>query len=73
MTFATLTRSSAPDLSASLSESIYHMIQRFEDYRQYRRTVAELRDLSTAQLADMGVSRSDIIRVSREAVYGPGA
>lgn len=73
MTFATLTRSSAPDLSASLSEAVYHTIQRVEDYIQYRRTLAELRDLNNAQLSDLGIHRSEIIRVSREAVYGPNA
>lgn len=73
MTYANYTQLGDTELRLSLSTSIYHMIQRFEDYREYRRTIAALRDLSSAQLADLGLHRSGIIGAAHEAVYGTRA
>jgi uncharacterized protein YjiS (DUF1127 family) len=36
----------------------------------YRRTVRELSDLNARQLSELGIHKSDIRRVAREAVYG---
>jgi uncharacterized protein YjiS (DUF1127 family) len=36
----------------------------------YRRTVRELSELNTRQLSELGIHRSDIRRVARDAVYG---
>ncbi|MBU2983256.1 DUF1127 domain-containing protein [Lentibacter algarum] len=36
----------------------------------YRKTVAELSELSNADLADLGMSRSGIHAVAYKAVYG---
>ena len=41
---------------------------RYTAWKKYSRTVAELKALSTRDLSDLGLSRSDIPRVAREAV-----
>ncbi len=38
--------------------------------RLYARTLAELRELSDRELADLGMSRLSIARVAHEAAYG---
>ncbi len=43
---------------------------RTEQYRTYRRTIRELSDLSDRALADLGLSRSMIKSIAREAAYG---
>jgi uncharacterized protein YjiS (DUF1127 family) len=42
-------------------------------YRVYRRTYAELNALTTRELDDLGISRSMITRLAREAAYGTQA
>jgi uncharacterized protein YjiS (DUF1127 family) len=37
-------------------------------WQRYNRTVSELNNLSNRELADLGLTRSDIPRVAREAV-----
>jgi uncharacterized protein YjiS (DUF1127 family) len=36
-------------------------------WKRYNRTVSELNHLSNRELADLGLSRSDIARVARDA------
>lgn len=71
MTFAPLYRSNDRALSLQLSADLFHLIQRVEDYRNYRRTVAALQSLNAMQLADMGIAPRDIKQAARKAVYGP--
>lgn len=40
---------------------------RYAKWQRYSRTVTELEALSNRDLADLGLSRSDIYRVAREA------
>lgn len=40
---------------------------RYSTWKRYARTVQELEALSTRELADLGISRSDIPRLAREA------
>jgi uncharacterized protein YjiS (DUF1127 family) len=40
---------------------------RYTSWKKYSRTVAELEALSNRDLSDLGLSRSDITRVAREA------
>ncbi len=40
---------------------------RIATWKRYSRTVSELNALSTRELADLGIMRSDIQRVAREA------
>lgn len=40
---------------------------RFAGWQRYNRTVNELQSLSNRDLADLGIARSDIHRLAREA------
>jgi uncharacterized protein YjiS (DUF1127 family) len=40
---------------------------RYSSWKRYARTVKELESLSSRELADLGISRSDIQRIAREA------
>jgi uncharacterized protein YjiS (DUF1127 family) len=42
----------------------------WNDYRAYRATLAELKDLTSRELSDVGLSRDALDRTAREAVYG---
>jgi uncharacterized protein YjiS (DUF1127 family) len=39
----------------------------FSNWRKYRQTVSELGRMTTRELHDLGIDRSDIHRVAREA------
>ncbi len=41
---------------------------RYSKWKRYARTVNELEGLSNRDLADLGIARSDIRRLAREAV-----
>lgn len=49
----------------SIFEPAMALINRFNDWRSYRRTVAELSGLTNRELNDIGISRSDIPAVAR--------
>ena len=70
MAYVTHSRSGSDALKLEISASIYGLMQRWEEKRAYRKTVAELRRLDAAQLADLGLHYSEITRVAREAVHG---
>ncbi|WFU12282.1 DUF1127 domain-containing protein (plasmid) [Rhizobium sp. CB3090] len=40
----------------------------FNNWRKYRRTVSELGRMSNHRLSDIGIERSDIPRIAREAL-----
>lgn len=40
---------------------------RYGNWQRYKRTVSELASLSDRDLADLGIARSDIPRLAREA------
>ncbi len=46
---------------------VSHIIARIRGYMRYRASVRALSHLSERELADIGISRSDIDNVSREA------
>ena len=52
----------------SLPHSAYTLTQRWMKFRNYRETINELRALDDRELADLGIGRSDITRLAREAV-----
>lgn len=64
------TRNNASALSGGFSTAIHAMVQRISDYRMYRRTIKELSALSSHDLADLGISRSEIPYLARNSVYG---
>lgn len=43
---------------------------RYAKWQRYSRTVSELEALSERELADLGIARSDITRIARQAVRG---
>ncbi len=43
---------------------------RISAWKRYNRTVTELNALTSRELNDLGISRSDIQRIAREAVRG---
>ena len=47
------------------------MIERIHDYRNYRRTLRDLRRLSNGQLEDIGVPRWRVHDVARGAEIDP--
>ena len=73
MTTATAARADAgiftagPERPLGISTRLQHAWHR---RRAYRRTLAELRGLTDRQLDDLGVSRPDLERFARQAVYG---
>jgi len=44
-----------------------NLTRSFNNWRKYRQTVTELGRMSTRELHDLGIDRSDIHRVAREA------
>jgi uncharacterized protein YjiS (DUF1127 family) len=45
-----------------------NLIRNFRNWRAYRETVNELGRLSNRQLADLGISRSEIAAIARKAI-----
>jgi uncharacterized protein YjiS (DUF1127 family) len=41
---------------------------RVATWKRYNRTVSELQSLSNRELADLGIARSDINRIAKDAV-----
>jgi uncharacterized protein YjiS (DUF1127 family) len=46
------------------------LVERRTRYALYKRTIEELGALTDRDLADLGVSRSDVRRIAYEAAYG---
>ena len=47
-----------------------NLTARFAQYRTYRSTLAELGMLTDCELADLGIHRSSIGEIAREAAFG---
>lgn len=45
-----------------------NLIRNYRNWRRYRETVTELNRLSNRELSDLGVSRSDIPAIARQAI-----
>ena len=45
-----------------------NLIRNYRNWRRYRETVSELSRLSTRELNDLGISRSEIPHVARKAL-----
>ncbi len=46
------------------------LVARYEQYRTYRKTLAELESLSKRELDDLGLNQHTLHAVAREAAYG---
>ena len=64
------TNSVAVPALSNLFTPLFSAIEAAVHYRNYRKTVAELSNLSSKELDDLGLSRSTIKSVAMEAVYG---
>ena len=60
----------ASSVNAGWSDVFASIAVKIKQYRLYRQSVNELRSLPNADLADLGLSRSNIRYVARAAVYG---
>jgi uncharacterized protein YjiS (DUF1127 family) len=74
MTTATATHPSAgvlvPGSERNLGAHGESLRVAWTKYRAYRRTLAELRDLTDKQLLDVGTDRASMKQFARKAIYG---
>lgn len=70
MAFATAIRTAETGIMDRISAFARELSARRAQYRVYSRTVNELAALSNRDLADLGLSRSQIESVAHEAAYG---
>jgi uncharacterized protein YjiS (DUF1127 family) len=59
-----------PHTSENTGGLLARLRRRWERYKVYRRTYAELSNLSSRDLGDLGISRNMISRLAREAADG---
>ncbi|KPP85391.1 MAG: putative conserved small protein [Rhodobacteraceae bacterium HLUCCO07] len=70
MAFAGNTQAAPHHGLAGLAVHVEALVERFNLYRHYRRTLAELGGLNARDLAEIGLCRSNIRSAAYEAVYG---
>ena len=51
-----------------MASRVNSLFGRYRNWRRFRKTVRELEQLSTRELDDIGISRGDIYRVSRQSI-----
>ncbi len=69
MAFASTHQTATQGATDRLAKIASDLVERFHKARLYRKTLNELSALSNVQLADMGLHRSMLKRVSYQAVY----
>jgi uncharacterized protein YjiS (DUF1127 family) len=67
---ATPGRSRASALQGSVDAGLGRVGAAWKQYRSYRRTLAELRGLSSRVLRDLDFHRGDLSAIARREVYG---
>lgn len=70
MAYVNSTRSASFGFADRAIRLVRSLREAAEQRRVYTRTIRELRGLSARELADLGIHRSMITRVAREAAYG---
>ena len=73
MTYINANRDYAAPLGQRLSETIVETISSFTNWRLYRQTLAELQNLSAAEMHDLGINPSMVRRIAYESAYGKTA
>jgi len=68
MAYTTQTHAASPILGR-IAGTFTDLMERRAKYRVYRQTLNELSELSGRDLADLGISRSNIKSVAYEAAY----
>lgn len=69
MAYATDTRAAGASLGQTISEFRAAMTDRLAKYKLYRSTMDELARLDDRDLTDLGISRSDIRDIAKDAAY----
>ncbi|MBL4807831.1 MAG: DUF1127 domain-containing protein [Rhodobacteraceae bacterium] len=69
MAYISIDQPTAPTLFNRIATAFVSMRQAQANNALFRVTLAELRGLSDRELHDLGLSRSSLIEVAREAVY----
>lgn len=69
MAFVSHIRATQTGTQNPISTAFHNMLERFKEYRLYRKTLAELNQLSDRELADIGLSRSMARRVAFDATH----
>jgi len=57
------------DRFSKRASTTMNLIQNFRNWRRYRETMNELSRLSNRELADLGISRSEIPYVARKSSF----
>jgi len=70
MAYVAGSRNTTIPMGARLAEIKTQLSEAYAAWRVYHRTVAELQQLTTRELSDLGISRSMIRRIAIEAAYG---
>ena len=67
---AFLTETHNTPISVRFSSAATSLVKDIKNYRMYRKTIAELENLTYRELDDLGINRSGIKASAKEAVYG---
>lgn len=70
MAYVSGTRTNTLSLGTRLGEIRTAFAEAFAAWRLYRTTLKQLRELSDRELEDLGLSRTSLPRIAREATYG---
>ena len=70
MAYIAGTRTNSISLGTRLSEIFSGFAEAYAAWRVYRRTLAELQELSVRELDDLGLNRGNIQAAAYEAAYG---
>ncbi|MEM6479227.1 MAG: DUF1127 domain-containing protein [Pseudomonadota bacterium] len=70
MAYATAPITARFDLVTRIRAYAAERLEDFARYRDFRKTYAELQELSDRELDDLGIARANLRQISIETVYG---
>jgi uncharacterized protein YjiS (DUF1127 family) len=65
--FSYLKRNGQSQTKQIFKEKIMNLVRSYNNWRRYRETISELGRLTSRELSDLGINRSDIPFVARRA------